>query len=88
VVDLLELAQGVGVEVSGAGEQVQLAEELLALPGEQLAADLLLLDLLPRLQSATTSLTSGIASFRRDSIPIFRVIVDDGQPLQLPFMFR
>ncbi len=36
--------------------------------------------------SATTSLTSGTSCFNNLSIPDFKVTVDDGQPLQEPFI--
>ncbi len=86
MVHLLELAQRVRVEVALAGKQVQLAQERRGLLRQKLVADPLSLDLAP--QSETTSLTSGMTSRRRVSIPIFSVAVDDGQPLQEPFMFR
>ena len=40
------------------------------------------------LDSATTSLTSGIILFIIPSIPAFKVIIEDGQPLQLPCIIR
>jgi hypothetical protein len=86
VVDLLELAQGVRVEVPLAREQVQLAQELLGLVRQQLPPDLLAFDLPP--QTDTTSVTSGTSSRRRDSMPIFKVAVDEGQPAHEPFMCR
>ena len=86
MVDLLELAQGIRVEVALAREQVQLAQQLLGLVRQQLPPDLLAFDLSP--QTDTTSLTSGTSSRRRDSIPIFSVAVDEGQPLHAPFMCR
>ena len=86
MVDLLELAQSVRVEVPLAREQVQLTQELLGLVRQQLLADLLSFDLTS--QTDTTSLTSGMSSRRRDSIPIFSVAVDEGQPLHAPFMCR
>ena len=86
MVHLLQLAQRVRVEVPLAGEQVQLLEQGLALLGEELLADLVAFDLPP--QTETTSRTSGTSSFNRDSIPIFRVMVDDGQPEQEPFICR
>jgi hypothetical protein len=86
VVHLLELAQRVRVEVPLAREQVQLTQERGALVRQQLLADCLALDLAP--QTATTSSTSGMSSRSRPSMPIFRVAVLEGQPLQLPFMCR
>ena len=86
VVDLLELAQRVRVEVALAREQVQLPQELLGLVGQELPPHLLAFDLPP--QTDTTSVTSGTSSRRRVSIPIFRVAVDEGQPEQAPFMCR
>src|SRR6266498_5200469 len=38
--------------------------------------------------SATTSFTSGIIRFIIPSIPAFKVIIDEGQPLQLPCNIR
>ncbi len=38
--------------------------------------------------SATTSFTSGIILFIIPSIPAFKVIMEDGQPLQLPCNIR
>src|SRR5205085_2045241 len=38
--------------------------------------------------SATTSLTSGIILFIIPSIPAFKVIIEEGQPLQLPCSIR
>ncbi len=86
MVDLLELAQGVRVEVPLSREQVQLTQELLGLIRQQLPPDLLAFDLPP--QTDTTSVTSGMSSRRRDSIPIFKVAVEEGQPEQAPFMCR
>jgi hypothetical protein len=34
--------------------------------------------------SETTSFTSGIIRFNKPSMPAFKVIVEDGQPLQEP----
>jgi len=84
MVDLLELAQRVRVELPLPREQVKLLEQPLGLMGQQLPADVLRLDLPP--QSETTSTSSGIASRSRLSIPIFSVMVEDGQPLHEPFM--
>lgn len=84
MVDLLELAQGVRVEVPLPREQVQLAQELRGLLREQLATDVRGLDLAS--QMATTSLSSGMDSRSRPSMPIFRVMVEDGQPLHAPRM--
>jgi hypothetical protein len=86
MVDLLQLAERVGVEVTVAGEEVQLLEEGRALLGEQLPPDILRFDLSP--QTAITSTTSGTVSRRRFSMPIFRVIVELGQPLHEPRMWR
>ena len=86
MVDLLELAQRVRVEVALTREQVQLAQQLLGLVRQQLAPDLLTFDLAP--QTDTTSLTSGMSSRSRDSTPIFKVAVDEGQPAHEPFMCR
>jgi len=86
VVDLLELAQAVRVEVPLPGEQVQLAQELRGLIREELLADAGRLDLPP--QTDTTSRTSGKSSRRRPSMPIFSVAVEDGQPAQEPCMWR
>ena len=38
--------------------------------------------------SATTSFTSGIMRFIIPSMPAFNVIIDEGQPLQLPCSIR
>ena len=38
--------------------------------------------------SATTSFTSGIIRFIMPSIPAFKVIIDEGHPLQLPWSIR
>ena len=38
--------------------------------------------------SATTSFTSGIIRFIMPSIPAFKVIIEDGQPLQLPCIIK
>jgi len=86
VVHLLQLAQRVRVEVALAGQQVELLQEPLGLLGKQLAADELPFDLAP--QTATTSVSSGMDSRSRLSIPIFSVAVDDGHPLHEPFMCR
>ena len=86
MVDLLELAQRVRVEVPLAREQVQLAQERLGLVRKQLLADLRRLDVAS--QTDTTSVTSGIISRSRPSMPIFSVAVDDGQPAHEPFMCR
>lgn len=86
MVDLFELAQGIRVEVPLAREQMQLTQELLGLVRQQLAPDLLTFDLPP--QTDTTSETSGMSSRRRDSMPIFKVAVDEGQPAHAPRMCR
>lgn len=86
MVDLLELAQGIRVEVSLAREQVQLAQERRGLVRQELAPDLGGLDVAP--QTDTTSVTSGMASRSRPSMPIFSVAVEDGQPLHEPCMCR
>lgn len=82
MVDLLELAQGIRVEVPLAREQVQLTQERRGLVRQQLAPDLGSLDVAP--QTDTTSDTSGISSRSRPSMPIFSVAVEDGQPLHEP----
>ena len=86
MVDLLELAQRIRVEVPLAREQVQLSQQRRGLVRQQLSPDLRGLDVAP--QTDTTSTTSGITSRRRLSMPIFSVAVDDGQPLHEPFMCR
>jgi hypothetical protein len=86
VVDLLELAQGIRVEVPLAREQVQLTQERRGLIRQQLAPDLGSLDVAP--QTDTTSTTSGITSRSRPSMPIFSVAVEDGQPAHEPCMCR
>ncbi len=86
MVYLLELAQRIRIEIAVAGEQVQLTKKLGRLVGEQLAANIRRFDFSP--QTETTSLTSGMASRSRSSIPIFRVISDEGQPLQDPRRWR
>ena len=86
VVDLLQLPQRIGVEVAVAGEQVKLLQQLGALLGEQLPPHLWCFDLPP--QTGMTSTTSGTASRRRFSMPIFSVMVELGQPLQEPCMCR
>ena len=86
MVDLLQLAQRIRVQIAAAGEQVQLAQKLGRLIGEQLAADVGSFDLSP--QTGTTSSTSGIDARRRSSMPIFSVISEEGQPLQDPRMCR
>lgn len=86
MVDLLELAQRIRVEVPLAREQVQLSQQRRGLVRQQLAPDLRGFDIAP--QTDTTSTTSGITSRRRLSMPIFSVAVDDGQPLHEPFMCR
>lgn len=88
VVDLLELPPRVGVEVAVTGEQVQLAQQLRGLAREQLAANALGGDLAARAQTETTSTSSGIASRSFVSMPIFRVMVEEGQPLQAPRSWR
>ena len=86
MVDLLELAQRVGVEVALAREQVQLTQQLPGLVWQQLALDLGAFDLAS--QTDTTSVTSGMSSRSRVSMPIFKVAVDEGQPAHEPFMCR
>ena len=86
MVDLLELAQGIRVEVPLAREQVQLAQERRGLVRQQLAPDLGGFDVAP--QTDTTSVTSGISSLSRLSMPIFSVAVEDGHPLHEPCIFR
>lgn len=86
MVDLLELAQGIRVEVPLAREQVQLAQERRGLVRQQLAPDLRGLDVAP--QTDTTSVTSGMSSRRRPSMPIFSVAVEDGHPAHEPCMCR
>ena len=86
MVDLLELAQSIRVEVPLASEQVELSQERRGLIRQQLAPDLGGLDVAP--QTDTTSVTSGISSRRRPSMPIFSVAVEDGQPLHEPCMCR
>jgi hypothetical protein len=86
VVDLLELAQRVGVEVALTREQVQLTQELPGLVRQELALDLGAFDLAS--QTDTTSVTSGMSSRSRVSMPIFKVAVDEGQPAHEPFMCR
>ena len=86
MVDLLELAQRVRVEVALAREQVQLAQQLPGLVRQELALDLGAFDLPP--QTDTTSETSGTSSRSRVSMPIFKVAVEEGQPAQEPFMCR
>src|SRR5215467_12682690 len=84
MVDLLQLPQGVGVEVSGPGEQEKLAPDLgrfdLASQGSRAGR--------ARRQTGTTSTTSGISSRKRFSIPILSVIVEEGQPEHEPRMCR
>jgi hypothetical protein len=86
VVDLLELAQSIRVEVPLAREQVQLTQERRGLIRQQLAPDLRGFDVAP--QTDTTSTTSGITSRSRLSMPIFSVAVEDGQPAHEPCMCR
>ena len=86
MVDLLQFPQSVGVEVAVAGEQVKLLQEGRALLGKQLPPHLRRFDLPP--QTGMTSTTSGTASRRRFSMPIFSVMVELGQPLQEPRMCR
>lgn len=86
MVDLLELAQGIRVEVPLAREQVQLAQERRGLVRQQLAPDLGGFDVAS--QTDTTSVTSGMSSRSRPSMPIFKVAVEDGQPAHEPCMCR
>ena len=86
MVDLLELPERVGIEVAVARQKVQLAQELRRLVREELATDRLAFDLAS--QTETTSTTSGTSSRSRDSMPIFSVIVEEGQPEQEPCMVR
>ena len=86
MVDLLQLSQRIGVQIAAAGEQVQLAQKLGRLIGEQLSANVVGFDLSP--QTGTTSSTSGIEARNRSSMPIFSVISEEGQPLQEPRMCR
>lgn len=86
MVDLLELAQRVRVEVALAREQVQLAQQLPGLLRQELPPYLPAFDLSP--QTDTTSVTSGTSSRSRVSIPIFKVAVDEGQPAHEPRMCR
>jgi hypothetical protein len=83
---LLQLPQRIGVEVPVAGEEVELLEERGTLLGEQLPFDVRCFDL-PS-QTGITSTTSGNVSRRRFSMPILSVMVELGQPLQEPRMWR
>ena len=47
-----------------------------------------LYDVAAHSDSAITSFTSGIILFIMPSIPAFRVIIEEGQPLQLPCMAK
>jgi len=86
VVDLLQLAESVGIEVPVAGEEVQFSKQRRALVREKLPPDVRRFDL-PS-QTGITSTTSGTVSRRRFSMPIFRVMVELGQPLHEPRMWR
>ena len=86
MIDLFELAQCVRVELAVSSQQVQLAQELRGLLRQKLAMDVGSLDL-PS-QTGTTSLTWGMVSRSRCSIPILSVISEEGQPLHEPRMCR
>ena len=97
VVHLLQLPQRVGVEVPVSGQQMQLAQQLGRLLRQELAPAPPLA-LTCRLTSGgrprpepldrTTSTTSGTTSRSRFSMPIFRVIVEEGHPEHDPRMCR
>ena len=75
-----------GVEVAVAGEEVELLKQRWALLGEELPPHVRGFDLPP--QTDMTSTTSGTVSRRRFSMPIFSVMVELGQPLHEPRMWR